>query len=82
MPGLRQADLVARARAGVHVGVRRQRDLVRAPAHLGRRDAFLVEAVHAPRVDELVDSLGTLVICVSRSAMWMTFVPVSIASTL
>jgi len=28
---------------------------VRAPTHLGRRDAFLVEAFDGPRVDELVD---------------------------
>jgi hypothetical protein len=60
-PGLHawlgQADLVARTLAGVHVGVGRQLDLVRAPAHLGRGDALFVEAVDTPGVDELVGLL-------------------------
>ena len=53
----RQADLVAGTVAGMHAGVWWQPSLVRPPSHLGRSDTFLVEAIDAPGVDELVDLL-------------------------
>jgi len=55
---LRDRDLVARAVVVVHVRVVRQPALVRAPAHLGGRHAFFVEALDRPGVHELVDALG------------------------
>jgi len=55
--GLRDRDLVARAVVVVHVRVVRQPALVRAPAHLGGRDAFFVEALDRPGVHELAPLL-------------------------
>ena len=52
----RDADLVFRA-ALVLISVLRELLLVRAPAHLRGRGAFLAEALDAPGVDELVDLL-------------------------
>ena len=53
---LREADLVLRPIL-VLEGVLRERLLVRAPAHLGGRGAFLAEALDRPGVHEFVDLL-------------------------
>ena len=54
---LRQADLVLRS-VVVFAGAGGQVLFVGAPAHFGRGDALLVQALDAPGVDELVDLLG------------------------
>ena len=56
--------------------VRRQRLLMRAPAEFGRLAALTHEAVDRPGVDELARLLRrTTPVCVSRSAIWITFTP-------
>ena len=54
--------------------------LMRAPAELGRLQAFRDEAFHRPGVDEHFSGFGCFARWVSRSAMWMPLTPSSMAS--
>ena len=73
--GLQQID--RRVAAGVvRAGVLRHPLLMRAPAELGRLQAFRDEALDRPGVDEDVHAASRIVArCVSRSAMWMPLTP-------
>lgn len=77
---LAQADLIARTIA-MDLRADGQAALVGPPPQLSRGDAFLMKI---PATDQVLTnsstSLGRLLIWVSRSETWMTFVPVSIAS--